>query len=50
MMGIAQQHGLFVIKEACQARGFRYKGNLQSPWAMRDDLAFIPVRIPVHLG
>jgi len=50
IMGIAQKHGLFVVEDAAQALGSRFKGKMAGTFGKAAAISFFPAKVLGCLG
>ncbi|MBA5249976.1 Pleiotropic regulatory protein [hydrothermal vent metagenome] len=50
ILAIAKKHGLFVVEDAAQALGARYKGQHAGTFGLASDISFFPAKVLGCLG
>lgn len=50
ILAIAQKHGLFVVEDAAQALGAKYKGQHAGTFGLASDISFFPAKVLGCLG
>ena len=50
ILAIAQKHGLFIVEDAAQALGAKYKGQHAGTFGLASDISFFPAKVLGCLG